>query len=225
MTKIKPIKAYQAYKELQQAIKTLPKNPSTEDYRKIKEMASFVKELAQKEINTNLGKSSFNQNIDKILTHTFEKFASFFNKVGGHNCKDFGKTIVQGVLYGNIFKDLMTGIVSSSQSFTNPDYSKDKKLFMGSYDVMACMTTVLLSFILGPLSLNKINNGYRKLLQPLANTPKYNLVLNGLSAATTIILQSIIAKRVFAPALSTPLAGIMKKQLDKNSVSKTTEIL
>ena len=221
MVKIQPTNAYQSYKNLRQAIKSIAKNPDAEDYKRIKELAATTRELAQDEITQNIQNSKLSQKVDEILTKTFEKFASAFNKVGGHKTKNFGKTIVYGVLYGNILKDLMTGMVSTSQSFTNPDYSKEKRLFMGSYDVMACLTTITLSLILGPMSLNKINNGYKKILKPLEKTPKYNLVLNGLSAVTTIILQSIIAKRVIAPAVSTPLAGIMKKKLAEKEKLKS----
>ena len=147
----------------------------------------------------------------------FEKFAKLFNKEGGHKTKDLGKTIINAVLIGNILKDLMTGIVSTSQSFTNPDYSKEKRLFMGSYDVMACLTTIVLSFILGPMSVNKITGLYKKMLKPIEKTPRYNMVINGLSAVTAIVLQSIVAKRVIAPAISTPLAAKMKKKLEDNA--------
>lgn len=215
MININPANSYDSYRQLKDSIKSLGTKPSPEDYGRIKDLAAKTCEIAQNEVQMKLQKNSFAQKTDKILTRIFEKFARMFNKIGGHKSKDLGKTIIYAVLMGNILKDLMTGIVSTSQSFTNPDLSKEKRLFMGSYDIMACLTTITLSFILGPLSLNKINNGYKKLLKPLEKTPKYNLVLNGLSAFTTIVLQAIIAKRVIAPAISTPLAGIMKNKLQK----------
>ena len=120
MVNIQPQTAYNSYQKLQQAIKALPKSPSANEYKKIKELAEITKKLAQNEVEQKINNSSINKNVDKFLTIIFEKFASFFNKVGGHNSEDYGKTIVKGVLFGNILKDLMTGIVSTSQSFTNP---------------------------------------------------------------------------------------------------------
>ncbi|MBR1424876.1 hypothetical protein IJ579_04870 [bacterium] len=214
---IPPINSYESLKRVNKMINHLGKNSSTEDYKQIKELAAQTCELAQRELDEKLLTNKFYRQIDEFLTKTFEKFAKLFNKEGGHKTNDFGKTIINAVLIGNILKDLMTGIISTSQSFTNPDYSREKRLFMGSYDVMACLTTVVLSFIFGPMSVNKITSGYKRILKPLEKTLRYNMVINGLSAFTAIVLQSIIAKRVIAPALSTPLAAKMKKKLEKQT--------
>lgn len=212
MNKIPP--SYVSLKNVEKSIKSLAPNPSAENYRNIKEMAVNTRKLAEKEIEQNLSNNKFSQKADKFITKVFENFAKFFNKKDGKNSDNLGKTIINSVLFGNIFKDLMTGIVSTSQSFTNTDYSKEKRLFMGSYDIAACLTTITLSYILGPMSVNKINKGYKNLLKPLKKMPAYNMALNGLSAVTLIVLQSIIAKRVIAPAISTPLAAKMKKKLE-----------
>ena len=217
MPKIPPISAYDNLRIVQNKINKLGKNPSTDEYREIKEIAAQTVELAQREIDEKIATNRFHKKTDEFLTKMFEKFAKLFNKEGGHKTKDLGKTIINAVLIGNILKDLMTGIVSTSQSFTNPDYSKEKRLFMGSYDVMACLTTIVLSFILGPMSVNKITGLYKKMLKPIEKTPRYNMVINGLSAVTAIVLQSIVAKRVIAPAISTPLAAKMKKKLEDNA--------
>lgn len=67
------------------------------------------------------------------------------------------------------------------------------------------------------MSVNKITSGYKKVLKPLEKTPRYNMVINGLSAFTAIVLQSIVAKRVIAPAVSTPMAAKMKKKLEERT--------
>ncbi len=217
MNKIPPINSYESLKNVNRMINRLGKTPSLEDYKQIKELAAQTCTLAQNELDKKLSTSKFHKKTDEIITKIFEKFAKLFNKVGGHKTNDLGKTIINAVLIGNILKDLMTGIVSTSQSFTNPDYSREKRLFMGSYDVMACLTTVVLSFILGPMSVNKITKGFEKILKPLEKTPRYNMVINGLSTFTAIVLQSIIAKRVIAPAVSTPLAAKMKNKLEEKT--------
>ena len=217
MIRIPPRNSYESLKMVNKMINRLGKTPSTEDYKEIKNLAAETCELAQKELDEKLLTSKFHRKTDEVLTKIFEKFAKLFNKEGGHKTKDLGKTIINAVLIGNILKDLMTGIVSTSQSFTNPDYSREKRLFMGSYDVMACLTTVVLSFIFGPMSVNKITSGYKKVLKPLEKTPRYNMVINGLSAFTAIVLQSIVAKRVIAPAVSTPMAAKMKKKLEERT--------
>ena len=217
MSKIPPINSYESLKSVNKIINNLGKNPTSNDYKQVKEFAAQTCELAQNELDKKLSTNKFHKKTDAILTKVFEKFAKLFNKEGGHKTNDWGKTIINAVLIGNILKDLMTGIVSTSQSFTNPDYSREKRLFMGSYDVMACLTTIVLSFIFGPMSVNSITNGYKKLLKPLEKTPRYNMVINGLSAFTAIVLQSIIAKRVIAPALSTPLAAKMKKKIEEQT--------
>ena len=205
-------------KELKTFIKTADiKNTDTCKY--IAQEAQEIEKLAQQELIKEQKTNKLKGNIDNFLENMFIKFSKTFNPKSPSPKKDLGKAVINAVLMGNIFKDLMTGIVSSTQSFTNPDFSKEKRLFIGSYDVAACLTTITTSFILGPMVVDKIKNGYKKVLKPLKHSNKYDMCLLGLTSISAIVLQSIVAKRMIAPAISTPLAGIMKEKLQEKTKS------
>ena len=63
-------------------------------------------------------------------------------------------------------------------------------------------------------------NGYKKALKPLDNHPKQAFIIAGLTTFTSIVLQSIVAKRMLAPAISTPLAGKLKNKIEEYNNSK-----
>lgn len=206
------ISAYERLQKLQAYINSADiKN--TDACKYIKNEASEIRKIAQEELIQEQNSNAFKGKIDKFMEKIFIKFSKVFAKSQNTKSKDLSKSIINAVLIGNILKDLMTGIVSSTQSFTNPDFSKEKRLFIGSYDVAACLTTITASFILGPMAVDKIKSGYIKLLKPMKSSPKYDMCLAGLTSLSAIILQSIVAKRMIAPAISTPLAGIMKEKL------------
>ncbi len=217
---ITPLNAYTNLQKTQEQIKALGNNPTTEDYKKIKEMAQDTIRMAEQELQDSYKTKPFKKKVDGYLSNIFEKFAKTFAHSAKGKSGNLSKTIINAVLIGNILKDLATGIVSTSQSFTNPDLTKEKRLFMGSYDIMACLTTVAISYVFGPMSVDKIMNSYKKLLSPLKGTPKFAVVIAGLTTFTSIVLQSIIAKRMIAPAISTPLAGMLKSKLENMDSNK-----
>ena len=218
---ITPLSAYKILQNAESKIKQLGKNPSAQDYREIKELAQQARLAAEQELLDSYKTRPAKEKIDKFLDKIFEKFAKVFK----YNSKDgdLSKKIINAVLIGNILKDLATGIISTSQSFTNPDLSKEKRLFVGSYDIMACITTVIISYLFGPMAVNKIMNGYKKALKPIEGYPKQAVIIAGLTTFTSIVLQSIVAKRMIAPAISTPLAGKLKNKIEEHNNKKQTQ--
>ena len=212
---ITPLNAYKILQNAETKINQLGKNPSAQEYREIKELAKQARLAAEQELQDSYKTKPFKEKVDKFLDKIFEKFAKAFK----HKTKDedLSKKIINAVLIGNILKDLATGIISTSQSFTNPDLSKEKRLFVGSYDIMACITTVIISYLFGPMAVNKIMNGYKKALKPLNGYPKQAVIIAGLTTFTSIVLQSIVAKRMIAPAISTPLAGKLKNKIEEHN--------
>ena len=217
---ITPLNSYQALTNAQNKIRNLGQQPTPEDYAEIKKLARQARLLAEEELQKSYKTKPLKEKIDKGLEFIFEKFAKAFKYTFKNKSTNLSKTLINAVLIGNILKDLATGIVSTSQSFTNPDLSKEKRLFIGSYDIMACLTTVTISFLFGPMAVNKIMNGYKKALNVLNGNPKQAIIISGLTTFTSIVLQSIVAKRMIAPAISTPLAGMLKSKLEKTDNQK-----
>ena len=217
---IAPLNAYTVLQNAENKIKNLGKNPSAKDYQEIKDLAVQARKLAEQELQDSYNNKPIKKKVDNCLEKIFEKFAKAFKFTPKTKGGDLSKTIINAVLIGNILKDLVTGIVSTSQSFTNPDLSKEKRLFVGSYDIMACVTTVIISYLFGPMAVDKIMNSYKKTLKPLNGHPKQAIIIAGLTTFTSIVLQSIVAKRMIAPAVSTPLAGKLKNRIEEYNNSK-----
>lgn len=215
--KLNPPNAYTILQKAERKIKELGKKPSTQDYKEIKELARQAKIAAEKELQDSYINKPFKAKVDKFTDKVFEKFAKVFRYNPKNNAGNLSKSIINAVLIGNILKDLATGIISTSQSFTNPDLTKEKRLFVGSYDIMACLTTVIISYLFGPMAVDKIMNGYKKALKPLDKHPKQAFIIAGLTTFTSIVLQSIVAKRMIAPAISTPLAGKLKTKIEEHN--------
>ena len=219
---ITPLNANTILQNAENKIKNLGKNPSAQEYKEIKELAIQARKLAEQELQDSYNNKPFKKKVDGFLEKTFEKFARAFKYTPKTKGGDLSKTIINAVLIGNILKDLATGVISTSQSFTNPDLSKEKRLFVGSYDIMACVTTVIISYLFGPMAVDKIMNGYKKALKPLSGNPKQAIIIAGLTTFTSIVLQSIVAKRMIAPAISTPLAGKLKNKIEEYKNSKNS---
>lgn len=212
---ITPLNAYKILQNAERKIKLLGKNPSAQEYKEIKELAKQARAAALQELQDSYKTKPVKAKIDKFLDKIFEKFARAFKYKSTD--VDLSKKIINAVLIGNILKDLATGIISTSQSFTNPDLSKEKRLFVGSYDIMACVTTVIISYLFGPMAVNKIMNTYKKALKLIDGYPKQAAIIAGLTTFTSIVLQSIVAKRMIAPAISTPLAGKLKNKIEEHN--------
>lgn len=217
---ITPLNSYTILQEAKTKIKNLGQNPGAQDYKEIKELAIRARIAAEQELQDSYKNKPIKKKIDTFLEKIFEKFAKAFKFIPKNKGLNLSKTIINAVLIGNILKDLATGIISTSQSFTNPDLSKEKRLFVGSYDIMACITTVIISYLFGPMAVDKIMNGYKKALKPLNGCPKQAIIIAGLTTFTSIVLQSIVAKRMIAPAISTPLAGKLKNKIEEHNNNK-----
>ena len=218
-----PENSYSILQSTKNKIKNIGKNPSAKDYAEIKELARQARQLAEKELQDSYNNKPLKKKVDNWLEKVFVKFAKAFKYVPKNKGGNLSKNIINAVLIGNILKDLATGIISTSQSFTNPDLTKEKRLFVGSYDVMACITTVIISYLFGPMAVNKIMNSYKKALKPIENYPKQAVIIAGLTTFTSIVLQSIVAKRMIAPAISTPLAGKLKNKLEEHNNKQKTK--
>jgi hypothetical protein len=212
---IKPPNSYDILREAQLLAKKLGKNPSAQDCDRVKELAARARKLAETEIANSFKTNKTKAKVENFTTKIFEKFAKTFNKFGGGKKSDLGKIIIMSVLIGNIIKDYFNGVVSATQQYLNPDLSPERKKFLCIYDLLCTNITAVLSVALGPMALNKITQGYKRVLKPLEGKPKQAMIINGLSAFTTLALQHILAKRIIAAGISAPLAGKLKEKFNE----------
>ena len=220
-----PKSSHELMNDIQTEIEKLKLKPQKEitadEYKKIKLIANEARKTAEKELADRISKNKIETIIDTLLEKTFGKFSQWFSKPNslktGNKPIDLTKTIVMSVLIGNLMKDVMIGAMTTTISYTNPDLPKEKRIFVGTYDLLIVLVTLASSAILGPGLINKIMNGYKKILKPIEGLPKQAAIIGGLSTFTSFALQTIIAKRIIAPVIATPLSGKLKNKINKKN--------
>lgn len=125
---------------------------------------------------------------------------------------------------GNIAKELVCMIVYPLQVLTNPDLPKDKRRFVGLYDFfVTCFSlggTVLFAW-----KGKKLINGFVEnvLMKKYKNNPIYpkaKRAIEGGGFVLGIAIQTILFKRVLAPAFAPPLAAAVRKKMEANDAKK-----
>lgn len=144
-------------------------------------------------------------------------------KLAGNKAKGI-EPIENLVNMGNIAKELVCMIVYPVQVLTNPDLPKDKRRFVGLYDFfVTCFSlagTVLYAWK-GTKGMNKLcEKLMSKYTKDAAHYPNAKRTVQGGAFVVGIALQTILFKRVLAPALSPPLAAAARKKMDKRDNQK-----
>ena len=136
------------------------------------------------------------------------------------------RTLEDLVNFGNIAKELACMIVYPAQVLTNPDLPKDKRRFIGMYDFfVTCFSlggTLLFAWKGNKLSkqfagflMSKYKNGAKANFYPNAKR-----AIEGGAFVVGIAVQTILFKRILAPALSPPLAGVARKHWEAKDAKK-----
>ena len=142
----------------------------------------------------------------------------FTKKTGGG--KNLASAVTSVILWGNVLKELVGTALYTFQAMTNEDLPKDKRRFVGAYDLGVGVTSTLISFILGVGVQDYIKAGYKSLLKGAKGSPKYGAVLEGLSAFTSFGLQTIVGKRILAPLVGVPVATKIRKFMEDRDAKK-----
>ena len=127
---------------------------------------------------------------------------------------------------GNVMKEIVGGLFYTLQAMTNEDLPKDKRKFVGMYDLIVGAISATLSAGFGILAVTCQDRILGKLLKKNsgAKYSKYATAYAGLTFLIPNLLQTIIGKRIIAPAMATPIAGSWKqKQLDKQAAQKAQQ--
>lgn len=134
-------------------------------------------------------------------------------------------TVEDLVNLGNISKELVCMIVYPLQVLTNPDLPKDKRRFIGLYDFyVTCFSLAgTLAYALKGKTMVKdlvSKMMQKKYLSNLAKYPKAVRAVEGGAFVLGIAVQTILFKRILAPALSPPLAAKTRKWMESNDKKK-----
>lgn len=221
-------------KSVKEAKKVIKSNSSNEDKQKaIDEVINQAKETegqAKTEAAEKIAKSKFGTKLDKTLDNIFTWVVSKFgksDKLAGKNksSDDIVKAVTRVVLLGNTFKEVVGTILYTTQAMTNEDLPKDKRKFVGLYDLSVGVVSTIVSLIFGVGLQDRIRNGYSKLLKPLGKSlPKSAAFVGTAAAFTSFALQTIVGKRIIAPAIATPVAGKLKaKMMEKEDNAKAVQ--
>lgn len=174
-------------------------------------------------------KKSAEKKVEIKVPGIFVKCMKWFGmpKKTGNKALDSAKTVTRLVLWGNTAKEAVNTGLYTVQALTNQDLPKDKRKFVGIYDLAVGVISTSFSVIFGVGLEDKVKKGYEKMLEPLtksSNKPavqgRAKAAIVGLAALSSFVLQTIIAKRIIAVAIGTPIAGKAKKYLEAQEAEK-----
>lgn len=154
----------------------------------------------------------------KAASKVLRKFAPFVEEKFMNKKYD----VEDLVNLGNVAKELVCMIVYPLQVLTNPDLPKDKRRFVGLYDFfVTCFSlggTLIYLWKGKKAAKFVVKKMLAKNLVPenIARYPKAKRALEGGAFVLGIAVQTILFKRVIAPALSPPLAAGLRKKMDAN---------
>lgn len=144
---------------------------------------------------------------------------------GPKSTGDVASALTAVVLWGNVLKEAVGTALYTIQAMTNEDLPKDKRRFVGAYDLGVGVTSTMISFILGVGFQKVIEKGYKSMLKGLkGSSPRYDAILAGLSSFTSFGLQTIVGKRMIAPLVGVPVAGKIRSMMEARDAKKNGAI-
>lgn len=201
---------------------------SAEDERIVKEYAEKLKNM-----NSSLKKlgDDFKKNgkpepdkVPKFVKNLYTKFAN--SGLMKTLSKNGAKGVTIALAAGNIGKEVIGTLFYTLQAMTNEDSPPDKRKFVGMYDLIvgAISTSLSILFGVGAVTMQDkiLTNALKKNKGP--EYSKYAAAYAGLTFLIPNLLQTIIGKRIIAPAIATPTAGKWKqKQIEKAEAEKAQQ--
>lgn len=206
---------------LKKAGKTLKSNPDEKTAKEYIEKMDEYKKWAEEQLKEQ------NKKVPGLFVRAFKWFGKI-NKTG-NKAIDTASMLTRVVLWGNVGKEAVGTTLYTVQALTNQDLPEDKRKFVGMYDLVVGLVSTAFSFIFGVGLESKIKKGYKKILKPLseaenqATKSKAGAAIVGLAAFSSFFLQTIIGKRIVAPAVGTPMAGKLRSYMEEREAAQRTE--
>lgn len=146
----------------------------------------------------------------KFFKKIYRGFANVIDKVVK---KDAAKGLAIALAAGNVLKEVIGGVMYTLQAYTNEDLPEDKRKFVAAYDAMVSVVSASFSALFGFGSIFALDKIFEGLLKKDKGHTKYAAATAGLTFFVPNLLQTIIGKRIVAPAVATPVAGKLKDKL------------
>ena len=166
--------------------------------------------------------------IPNVIKKLFRRVAKMFSETG-EKSNNTAKSLAYILAAGNVMKEIIGGVMYTIQAYTNEDLPEDKRKFVAVYDAAVSVVSATCSAIFGFGAISFQDNFIKKrMLGKAAKEPghsKYGTAFAGLSFAIPLVLQTIIGKRIVAPAVATPTAGKLKEKLMAREEAKKQAVL
>lgn len=135
------------------------------------------------------------------------------------------KGIALALAAGNVGKELVGTTVYTIQALTNEDLPADKRRFIGMYDLIVGLISTTFSAIFGFGAIAVQDKIISRALEKNKGKgfPKYAAAFAGLVWLIPQVLQTIIGKRIVAPAIATPVAGKIKNKMIAKAEAKKAQ--
>lgn len=131
-------------------------------------------------------------------------------------------TLAYVLVGGNACKEAMGTAIYTTQALTNEDLPQDKRKFVGMYDLAVGVVSTTLSLAAGFLMVKGQDTLVKKLIggTKAEKLPGVTKAIAGMSFLLPVVLQTILIKRIIAPAVGTPIAGNLKKNMEAREAAK-----
>jgi len=198
---------------------------SADNLEKIAKAYENAQAVANQYTANILKNNKFEAKLDKVLEGYFTKVTEWFGKANKLISKNAStEDLIEGVnnivIWGNVFKEAMGTALYTTQALTNTDLDKSERKFVGMYDLFVGITSTTISALFG-LGLEKpIKDGFKKMFKPLEHLPKTGAIAVAAAGFTAFILQTIVGKRIVAPAIGKPLAAKARDYLRAKEEAK-----
>jgi len=138
---------------------------------------------------------------------------------------DRADTFAYAIVIGNALKEAAITTMYTWRSLNNEYLTPEKRRFVGMYDLFMGSTSAILCLIAGTLAVK----GQRGLINMLINNKKSGALpgrikaYEGWAFLLPVVLQTVLIKRVIAPACGVPLAAKGRKWLEDKEAAKKTK--
>lgn len=194
--------------------KTLKMDELERLLKQVTEATSSVKNLIPSEGEDSKIMSFVKKLLSKIAKSTW--FENMANSNGGN-------ALPYLIVLGNTAKEVMGTIIYTVQALTNEDLPPDKRKFVGMYDLAVGVVSTAISLFAG-IAMVKLQTPLIEAIVGKSNEakglPKYAKAVQGMAFILPVVLQTIIGKRIIAPAIGTPLAGDLKRRMEAAEAAK-----
>lgn len=159
----------------------------------------------------------------QLISKPLRKIAPFIEEhiVKTHRVEDL-------INIGNISKELVCMVVYPLQVLTNPDLPKDQRRFVGLYDFfVTCFSlggTILYALKGKKLAEKFANFAMKAYTEHPHKYPHARRAVEGGAFVVGIAVQTILFKRMLAPAFSPPLAAKARTMLEEREAKKGKNI-